>query len=61
MLLSAHWQHRKTVELAQRAESVGCAWISVHGRTPRQKSTTAVNVEAIRLVLLLRYYCCYCC
>lgn len=41
---------RKTIELVKRAEKMGCAWVTVHGRTPRQKSTHPVNIEAIKLV-----------
>ncbi|PRP81342.1 tRNA-dihydrouridine synthase 4-like protein [Planoprotostelium fungivorum] len=40
---------RKTVDIVQRVEKVGVDWISVHGRTPKQKSTAPVNVEAIKL------------
>lgn len=34
----------------KRAEAVGVEWISVHGRTPKQRSTIPVNWEAIKLV-----------
>ena len=40
---------RETVEYARRAESAGAAWITVHGRTPKQRMEP-VNVEAIKLV-----------
>lgn len=40
---------RETVEYARRAESSGAAWITVHGRTPKQRMEP-VNVEAIKLV-----------
>eukprot|EP01114_Cavostelium_apophysatum_P008996 TRINITY_DN22069_c0_g1_i1.p1 TRINITY_DN22069_c0_g1~~TRINITY_DN22069_c0_g1_i1.p1 ORF type:complete len:351 (+),score=60.42 TRINITY_DN22069_c0_g1_i1:98-1054(+) len=40
----------KTVDLVKMAESVGCAWITVHGRTPRQRSNTPADFEAIKLV-----------
>ncbi len=40
---------RETVELAQRAVRVGAAWVTVHGRTPKQR-TEPVNYDAIRLV-----------
>lgn len=43
-------KYRKTVELAQRAQHTGVAWITVHGRTPRQRSTSPVDFEAIKLV-----------
>jgi tRNA-dihydrouridine synthase 4 len=32
---------RQTVELVQRAEAVGVAWITVHGRTPEQRRQPA--------------------
>lgn len=38
------------MELAKRAEAVGCAWVTVHGRTPKQRSTTPPDYDAIRLV-----------
>ena len=37
---------RKTVELCQRAEKCGAAWITVHGRTKEQRCQP-VNYEAI--------------
>jgi tRNA-dihydrouridine synthase 4 len=40
----------QTVELARRAESVGCSFITVHGRRPDQRSTAPANVDAIRMV-----------
>jgi tRNA-dihydrouridine synthase 4 len=39
-----------TIEMAQRAEQMGVDWISVHGRTYRQKNTEPVNWEAVKLV-----------
>lgn len=41
---------KQTVELAKRAEAVGASWITVHGRTPKMKSTVPVDVESIKLV-----------
>ena len=41
---------RETVELARRAESMGVDWITVHGRTQKQKSTEKLNTEAIRII-----------
>eukprot|EP01112_Ceratiomyxa_fruticulosa_P016847 TRINITY_DN5143_c0_g2_i1.p1 TRINITY_DN5143_c0_g2~~TRINITY_DN5143_c0_g2_i1.p1 ORF type:complete len:340 (+),score=45.51 TRINITY_DN5143_c0_g2_i1:188-1207(+) len=41
---------RKTVELVKRAESVGVSWITVHGRTREQRSTTPASVEPVKLV-----------
>ena len=40
---------RKTVELVRRAEHAGMSWITVHGRTTKQR-TEPVNTEAIKLV-----------
>lgn len=41
--------HRQTVELAQRAERVGVAWITVHGRTVTQRCEP-VSLDAIKLI-----------
>eukprot|EP00048_Salpingoeca_helianthica_P021428 m.12199 g.12199 ORF g.12199 m.12199 type:complete len:311 (+) comp5971_c0_seq2:127-1059(+) len=40
---------QETVEFARRAEHAGAAWVTVHGRTPKQRSQP-VNIEAIRVV-----------
>ena len=40
---------RDTVELCRRAESAGCGWITVHGRTTRQRAEPC-NVDAIKTV-----------
>ena len=45
-------RNRKTIELVRRAEKVGCSWLTVHGRTSKQKSTHPVDVDAIKLVSL---------
>jgi len=37
------------VELVQRAERAGVAWITVHGRTTRQRAEPA-NMDAVKLV-----------
>ncbi len=39
----------ETIELARRAERAGAAWITVHGRTPRERCQP-VNYPAIALV-----------
>ncbi|KAL9959864.1 hypothetical protein ACROYT_G033228 [Oculina patagonica] len=44
-----HDDTRKTVQLCQQAEKAGVAWITVHGRTTRQRGEPA-NWDAIRLV-----------
>ena len=41
---------RKTVQLCQQAEKAGVAWITVHGRTTKQRGEPA-NWDTIRLVL----------
>ena len=41
---------RKTVELCKQAEKAGVSWITVHGRTVKQRGEPA-NWEAIKLVL----------
>ena len=40
---------RETVELCRRAEAAGCAWITVHGRTTKQRAEPA-NMDAVRTV-----------
>lgn len=44
-----HCDISQTVELCRRAESAGCAWITVHGRTTKQRAEPC-NVDAIRTV-----------
>jgi tRNA-dihydrouridine synthase 4 len=39
-----------TLELAKRAEKMGASWIAVHGRTQKQRNTTPVNAEAIKII-----------
>jgi len=41
---------RETIELVKRAESMNVSWITVHGRTPQQKSESPLNWEAVKLV-----------
>jgi tRNA-dihydrouridine synthase 4 len=43
---------RKTVDLVRAAEAAGVSYLTVHGRTPQQKSEP-VNTEAIKLVRIL--------
>ena len=40
---------RETVELCRRAESSGCGWITVHGRTTQQRAEPC-NFDAIKIV-----------
>jgi len=41
---------RKTLELVRQAESAGVSWITVHGRTTRQRSSTPPDLEAIKTI-----------
>jgi tRNA-dihydrouridine synthase 4 len=41
---------RKTVELCQRAEKMGCDMVTVHGRLKSQKNEGKANLDAIKLV-----------
>jgi tRNA-dihydrouridine synthase 4 len=41
---------KKTVELCQRAEKMGCDMITVHGRLKSQKNEGKANLDAIKLV-----------
>jgi len=41
---------RKTIELVQRAEKVGVAWVTVHGRRVTERASVPVNYEAVKLV-----------
>lgn len=40
---------RKSVEFCRRAEKAGLSWLTIHGRTPAQRSEP-VNLEAIKIV-----------
>ena len=40
---------RKTVDMCQQAEHSGVAWITVHGRTPKQRKDP-VDYEAIKVI-----------
>ena len=44
--------YRKTVELCRKLEAAGVSFLTVHGRTIKQKSTEAepVDLEAIRTI-----------
>ena len=42
-------EERVTVELVQRAERMGARWLTVHGRTPSERSTP-VHWDLVRLV-----------
>lgn len=44
-----HENIRKTVELCKQAEKAGVSWITVHGRTVKQRGEPA-NWEAIKLI-----------
>ena len=47
---SNHYFLRKTVELCKQAEKSGVAWITVHGRTVKQRGEPA-DWDSIKLVL----------
>lgn len=49
LLLPLSHTKRETVELAKRCESIGVSWITVHGRTVKQRAEP-VNLDAIKLV-----------
>ena len=44
--------YRKTVDLCRKVEAAGISFLSVHGRTIKQKSTEAepVDLEAIKTI-----------
>ena len=67
---------RHTIELCQRAEKAGADWISVHGRTPKERKEP-VHYDIIKLVsqdffyiwlrysrsrsvISLNFFCVYC-
>lgn len=41
---------KRTVQLAQNAEHAGAAWITVHGRLTKQRSSSPPDLDAIRAV-----------
>lgn len=45
-----HSDLSKTVEFAKRAEKCGADWITVHGRTQKQRSSEPVDYNAIKLI-----------
>lgn len=49
-LIRSYISNRETEEFVKRALSVGVDFITVHGRTRRQKSTEPVNLEGMKLV-----------
>lgn len=50
ILISCSTIHRETEEFVKRALSVGVDFITVHGRTRRQKSTEPVSLDGMKLV-----------
>ncbi|KAF0427428.1 tRNA-dihydrouridine synthase [Gigaspora margarita] len=44
-----HNDMRKTLSFTKNAESVGVDFIAIHGRTRRQKSTSPIDLDTIRL------------
>ena len=42
---------KKTIEFVKRAEKVGVEFITVHGRTKKQKNSDPVDYEAIKLIV----------
>lgn len=51
---------RETVELVKRAEVAGASWVTVHGRTVKQRNEPS-NTEAIKTVSNEVKYKCYSC
>ncbi|TPX32863.1 hypothetical protein SmJEL517_g04058 [Synchytrium microbalum] len=47
--IRCHPDLKQTVEFVKRAEQAGVDWITIHGRTKKQKSSEPVNMEAIKL------------
>ncbi|ORC93529.1 putative tRNA-dihydrouridine synthase 4 [Trypanosoma theileri] len=41
---------RRSVDFARQCEAAGCAWITVHGRTPFCTAHAPVRLDAIRLI-----------
>lgn len=50
MRIHAEGDVRASVEFARQMEAAGAAWITVHGRTPSQRSSASVDIEAIRTI-----------
>ncbi|CAO3645447.1 unnamed protein product [Cunninghamella blakesleeana] len=48
--IRVHPNLKTTYEFVKRAESVGVDFLTVHGRTSKQKSTEPVNFDGIKLV-----------
>jgi tRNA-dihydrouridine synthase 4 len=45
-----HDNIQHTLDMVDQLQSSGAAFITVHGRTRKQKSTEPVNIDAIRLI-----------
>ncbi|KAI9027579.1 hypothetical protein CLU79DRAFT_739820 [Phycomyces nitens] len=48
--IRVHQDLKETYEFVKRAEAVGVDFLTVHGRTRKQKSTEPVNFEGVKLV-----------
>jgi tRNA-dihydrouridine synthase 4 len=48
--IRVHKDIKQTIEFARRAEKSGADWISVHGRTQKQRSYEPVDLEAIKII-----------
>jgi tRNA-dihydrouridine synthase 4 len=46
-IIRAHC-HRKTFDLIRQVEQAGVAWITVHGRTVRERTRVPVHLDAIK-------------
>ncbi|KAI9332650.1 dihydrouridine synthase-domain-containing protein [Obelidium mucronatum] len=48
--IRVHDDIRKTVDYVKKAEAAGVDYITVHGRTRKQRSSEPVNIEAIKTI-----------
>ncbi|KAJ3021837.1 UNVERIFIED_CONTAM: tRNA-dihydrouridine(20a/20b) synthase [NAD(P)+]-like protein [Siphonaria sp. JEL0065] len=48
--IRVHDDIRRTIEYVKKAEAAGVDYITVHGRTRKQRSTEPVNIEAIKTI-----------